>query len=119
MDATPLDSTPTPRSQHTLFVLPDDGAVVPTFLIPALDRAHDASDAVLPLILLLTSDTDATVSLAESAGRVAETRPDGVRPTVLAATGASRAARLLRAGAPTIVVGTPAVVLTLIRDTAL
>jgi len=98
-----VDTAPTGRSQHALYVVPEDPGTAATVLGAALE--HDGP------VLILTADVESAVSLADV---VLALHPD--RP-VLAATSTARARRVARDA--TVIVGTPATVLGLVRATAL
>ncbi len=103
---------PTGRSQHVVYVLPDDPASAAVFLEPALERAGIDESAGVALVIV-SGDADSTVSLAET---VAALRPSA---SVVAATTLGRATRILRSGVPSVVIGTPSVLLGLVRSTTL
>jgi ATP-dependent RNA helicase DeaD len=97
---------PTGRSQHALYVVPEDPGAATAFLELAVERAGEPG-----AVLILTGDVESAVSLA---GVVVGMRPE---LPVVAATTTARGKRVVRGAA--VVIGTPAVVLGLVRATAL
>lgn len=101
------------RSQHMVYTMPQDWASVAQLLQPALERV-DPSVAETQL-LVVTADVETAITVAAAAVRLQGDR--GIE--VLPATGARRAARVLKARAAHVVVGAPAELLALVRATAL
>jgi ATP-dependent RNA helicase DeaD len=99
------------RSQNVVLALPHDWHAIGQFLTPALDRVDAAAGGTQ--LLVLTSDGEATVAIAEAAARTAGA------PRAVPVTSARRAERLIRAQPAPVVVGTPAEVATLVRGAAL
>jgi hypothetical protein len=89
-----------------LYVVPEDPGTAATFLTLAVERAGEPG-----AVLVLTGDVESAVALADVVV--------GMRPelSVVAATTTARARRVARGAA--VVIGTPAVVLGLVRATAL
>lgn len=96
------------RSQHLLYVLPHDPAVIPQFLDPLLERL--VPERATTQLLVLTSDVDTAVAVAAATMRRAASQPIRAVPV----TSAARAARLLREPA-LVITGTPDELLELIR----
>jgi hypothetical protein len=101
------------RSQNTLYLLPHDSAAVAEFLTPALDRVDRGAGTLH--VLVITSDPESAVEIARAA--VALPSADGVR--ILPVTGAQRAHRLLKDGAPHVAIGAPEELAALIRAAVL
>lgn len=101
------------RGQHTVHVVPADWDAAPGPLARVLDRATAESEEVQAVVLV--ADADAAVGVAEALVRARGRVP----PRIVAATGAARAARVLRAGAAPIIVGAPAQIVALVRAAAL
>jgi ATP-dependent RNA helicase DeaD len=97
------------RSQNQLHVVPEDHAAAADVLRPLLDRLEGA-EALGAIIV--TSDADAAAAIAD---RLADI-PDG--PSVMAATEARRAGRVLKQRTPQVLVG-PADILAELRGAAL
>ncbi len=101
------------RSANAVYIVPADWGAAPAALATAIDRV-DADVGATQLIVVVAS-ADAAVAITQAIS--------GVRgqtiPRVVAATGASRVARILRAGAAPIVVGAPEQLLALMRMSAL
>lgn len=98
------------RSQNQLHVIPEDHASAVDILHPLLDRLEGAGTVGA---IVVTSDADAAAAIA---ARLAAT-PDA--PTVMAATEARRAGRLLRQGAPQVIVGAADILTELMKGAAL
>jgi len=101
------------RNQNVLHVLPHDAAAVSQFIEPALGRL-DPENADTQL-LVLTPDTETAVLIAEAATRARSGTPARVLPV----TAWRRAARLQRIRPATVIAGTPADILELIRASAI
>jgi hypothetical protein len=99
---------PVGRSQHVLHVVPADPASALTVLGPALETSAASPGGV---VLVLTSDPESAVALADV---VAATHPD---LPVVAVTTTARARRVVSGAS--VLVGTPATILGLVRATAL
>lgn len=105
------------RSQHTVYTLPHDWALIRRFLAPALERAQRlrASDAAGPSVLVIASDTEGALAIARSAhGLLGE---EG--PAFIPVTAVGRATRLIRGREPIGVSGTPALLAELVRNAVL
>ena len=101
------------RGQNAVHVMPLDWSALPRVLGTLVDRI----DVTRPEPQLLVVTTDAE-SAATAAGAIVEmTAARGVR--VLAATPSPRAARLLRAAPPHVVVGAPSELAALLQSSAL
>lgn len=101
------------RGQHTVHIVPADWDAAPGPLARVLDRAAAESEEVQAVVLV--ADADAAVGVADALVRAR----GGVTPRIVAATGAARAARVLRAGAAPVIVGAPAQIMALVRAAAL
>ncbi len=101
------------RGQHTVHIVPADWDAAPGPLARVLDRAAAESEEVQAVVLV--ADAEAAVGVADALVRAR----GGVPPRVVAATGAARAARVLRAGAAPVIVGAPAQIMALVRAAAL
>ena len=101
------------RNQNVLHVLPHDAAAVSQFIEPALGRLDpEIADTQL---LVLTPDTETAVLIAEAATRARTGTPARVLPV----TAWRRAVRLQRIRPATVVAGTPADILELVRASAI
>jgi ATP-dependent RNA helicase DeaD len=98
------------RGQNQLHVIPEDHAAAAEILHPLLDRLEGAG-AIGALVV--TSDAEAAAAIADRLG----TFPDA--PSVMAATEARRAGRVLRQGAPQVIVGSADSLTELLRGAAL
>ena len=101
------------RGLNAAFVLPPDPTRAASFLTPAIDRLDPAAPG--PQLLLVTADAEAAMALAAAADAIAG--PRGL--TVLAATSAARASRILRQSPPHVVVGDPDALVGLLQRSAL
>jgi ATP-dependent RNA helicase DeaD len=101
------------RGQHAVHIVPADWDAAPGPLARLLDRAPAEADEVQAVVLV--ADADAAVGVADALIRAR----GGVPPRIVAATGAARAARVLRAGAAPVIVGAPAQIVALVRSAAL
>jgi ATP-dependent RNA helicase DeaD len=101
------------RNQNVLYVLPHDAAAVSQFIEPALERLDPESAETQ--LLVLTPDSETAVLIAEAATRSRAGTPARVLPV----TAWRRASRLLRVRTATVVAGTPADILELIRASAI
>jgi ATP-dependent RNA helicase DeaD len=101
------------RGQHAVHIVPADWDAAPGPLARLLDRAPAEADEVQAVVLV--ADADAAVGVADALIRAR----GGVPPRIVAATGAARAARVLRAGAAPVIVGAPAQIVALVRNSAL
>jgi ATP-dependent RNA helicase DeaD len=101
------------RNQNVLHVLPHDAAAVSQFIDPALERLDP--EIAETQLLVLTPDTETAVLIAEAATRARTGSPARVLPV----TAWRRAVRLLRLRPATVVAGTPADILELIRASAI
>lgn len=105
------------RSQHTVYTLPHDWALIRRFLAPALERAQRlrASDASGPSVLVVASDTAGALAIARTAHSLLG--EDG--PAFIPVTAVGRATRLIRGREPIGVSGTPALLAELVRNAVL
>lgn len=101
------------RNQNVLYVLPHDAAAVSQFMEPALERLDPESEDTQ--LLILTPDAETAVLIAEAATRARTGTPARVLPV----TAWRRAMRLQRLRPATVIAGTPADVLELIRGSAI
>ena len=101
------------RGQHAIHIVPADWDAAPGPLARLLDRAPAEADEVQAVVLV--ADADAAVGVADALIRAR----GGVPPRIVAATGAARAARVLRAGAAPVIVGAPAQIVALARSATL
>ncbi len=101
------------RGLNAAFVLPPDPTRAASFLTPALDRLDPA--AAGPQLLIVTADAEAAMAVAAAADAIGG--PRGL--TVVAATSAARAARILRETPPHVVVGDPEALVGLLQRSAL
>jgi ATP-dependent RNA helicase DeaD len=101
------------RGQNAVHIVPADWDAAPGPLARLLDRAPAEADEVQAVVLV--ADADAAVGVADALIRAR----GGVPPRIVAATGAARAARVLRAGAAPVIVGAPAQIVALVRSAAL
>ncbi len=105
------------RSQHTVYTLPHDWALIRRFLAPALERAQRlrASDASGPSVLVIASDTEGALAIARNAhSLLGETGPAFIPVTAV-----GRATRLIRGREPIGISGTPALLAVLVRNAVL
>jgi len=101
------------RNQNVLHVLPHDAAAVSQFIEPALERLDPESAETQ--LLVLTPDSETAVLIAEAATRARTGTPARVLPV----TAWRRAVRLQRIRPATVIAGTPADILELIRASAI
>jgi ATP-dependent RNA helicase DeaD len=101
------------RNQNVLHILPHDAAAVSQFIDPALERLDP--EIAETQLLVLTPDTETAVLIAEAATRART----GIPARVLPVTAWRRAVRLQRLRPATVVAGTPADILELIRASAI
>jgi len=106
-------STAIARGQNVVHVLPTDWAAAPSALAPLLDRLD--SDAGGVQLMIVVADADAAVGVVNALVR--SRGPLSLR--AVAATGAARTARILRAGAAPVLVGAPDQLVALLRASAL
>jgi ATP-dependent RNA helicase DeaD len=107
------DGASVSRGQNQLHVLPEDWHSAAAAISPLLDRVE--ASAATPQLLVVTSDVEAAAAIA---GRLAP-EATGRQLRILAATDERRAARVHRAGPAHVVVGTPIVLLQLVKSTVL
>ena len=100
------------RGQNAMYVLPHDWAAIAHVLAPLLDRVEEGVHDVQ--LLVLTSDAEAAAAVSTTAVELSGGR--GVR--TVAATSNRRAARILRARPPHVLIGTPDTIVELLRGTA-
>jgi len=101
------------RGLNAVHILPADWTAAPLALATVIDRVD--RDLAVTQLLVVVANADAAIAVTQaiSAAR------GGTGPRVVAATGASRVARVLRAGAAPILVGPPEELLALLRASAL
>jgi hypothetical protein len=109
----PPETAAVSRSQNAVHVVPGDWAAAPAALALLLERAAAESDGVQAVVLV--ADADAAVGVVDA---LVQAR-GGVPPRVVAATGAARTGRVLRAGAAPVVVGAPAQIVALVQASVL
>ncbi len=107
------EATGISRGQNVVYQMPHDWASIAHFLGPLVDRV----DPDMPelQLLIVASDAESAAMMAAAAVRLADDRTIGV----IAATGAARAARLLRLGSTQILAGDPVTLLELARASLL
>lgn len=98
------------RNQNVLHEVAHDAAAVSQFIAPLLARIEPTSPAIQ--LLVLTPDAEVAIAVAAVAARA----PEDVRVRVLPVTTARRAARLLAAGTPSALAGSPDEILRLIQS---
>jgi hypothetical protein len=94
-------------------VIPADWAAAPAALATAIDRVDP--DLAATQLVVVVGSAEAAVAVTQAI--IAERGQ--TQPRVVAATGASRVGRVLRAGAAPVVVGTPEQILALLRMSVL
>lgn len=97
------------RSQHLMYVLPQDWSAAMQILAPVLERADPDSDATQ--ILVLTPDAQTAVLISAASVRIAGDRPIDIIPV----TSVARSGRLLLSRHRRAVAGPPAALLELVR----
>ena len=102
------------RGQNAMYVLPHDWAAIAPVLTPLLERVEDGLHDVQLLVLTPDADVAATAPSVTAVKELGRSR--GIR--VVAATSSRRASRVLRAGPPQVLVGTPETIVELLRATA-
>ncbi len=113
MEENQADPAAVTRGQNKVYLLSSDWAAAPQVLAPLVERIDVT--AGLTQLLILAATAEAAAGIARSWVALRGEGP----PRIVAATGAPRAARVLRAGAAPVVVGTPREVLALIRGASL
>lgn len=101
------------RSANAVVVIPADWSAAAAALATSIDRVDP--DLAATQLLVVVASAEAAVAVTQAI--VAER--GGSQPKVVAATGASRVGRVLRAGAAQVVVGAPEQLLALLRMSAL
>ena len=101
------------RTAHTFYLHPVDWHAAPELLLRLADRV-EVADAETQ-VLILVPDADAAVAIAQAWNAAR----GNTYPRAMAATGASRTERVLRAGAAPVVLGTPREIMALVRIAAL
>ncbi|HEX6536594.1 MAG TPA: DbpA RNA binding domain-containing protein [Gemmatimonadaceae bacterium] len=101
------------RNQNVLYLLPHDAAAITEFLEPALERLEPGEGELQ--LLVLTPDAETAVAVAETVTRA----PVAAGARVLPITTPRRAARLIAERPPSIVAGSPSVLLELVRGAAI
>ena len=109
----PAGSAAVARGQNVIHVLPTDWAAAPDALAPLLNRID--SDASTLQLVVIVADADAAVAIVNALAR--SRGPEA--PRAVAATGAARTARVLRAGAAPVLVGAPDQLVELLRASAI
>ena len=107
------ESAAVTRGQNVVYQMPHDWSAAASVLGPAIDRV-DQNLAELQL-LVVTTDAEAAAGAAAAVVRLVGDRT----VSVVAATSAKRAARLLRAGTTHVVTGTPSELLALLQGSSL
>jgi superfamily II DNA/RNA helicase len=102
------------RSQHVVYTLPQDWALIPQFLAPALERVDPSSPG--PQLLVVTPDAETAHAVAEAALAL---RDASARPLLVPVTRPERVARLARVAPPLAVAGAPDALGALVRGAAL
>jgi hypothetical protein len=100
------------RGHNVVHLLPADWAAIPAALGPALERVDVQAGSTQ--LLVIVADAEAAVGVSSVLNGVT-----AGNPRIVAATGADRTARILRAGAAPIVVGAPAQLVALLAASAL
>ena len=113
MEQDGTEPTGVTRGVNAAFVLPPDPTRAASFLAPALDRLDPAAPG--PQLLIVTADAEAAMALAAAVDAIGG--PRGL--SVLAATSAARAARILRERPPHVVAGDPDALVGLLQRSAL
>lgn len=105
------------RSQHTVYTLPHDWALIRRFLAPALERAQrlGRDEAAGPAVLVIASDTEGALAIA----RTAQSLLGENGPAFVPVTATGRATRLIRGRNPIGVSGTPALLAEMVRNAVL
>ncbi len=103
------------RSQNVVYTIAHDWGAIPQFLAPALERVDRTADGTQ--LLVLTADAETAHAVADVALGLRDDA--GGRPLLVPVTGAARAMRLARAGAPAAVAGAPEALAALVRGAAL
>ena len=101
------------RHQNVVYTLPFDAASLGQVLTPVVERIE--AHITEPQVLVIAPDADTALTAARVAGQLSGDR--GL--IVLPATGAARAARLLRARSAHLIAGAPAELLGLIQGSTL
>ncbi len=101
------------RNANAVYIVPADWSAAPAALATAFDRID--ADVPATQLLVVVASADAAVAITQAITAVR----GQTMPRAIAATGASRVARVLRAGAAPIVVGAPEQLLALLRMSAL
>ena len=113
MEGEAKESTGITRGQNAVHVLPLDWTALARVLGPIVERV-DAARAE-PQLLVVTSDAESAVAAADALVGAAGARD--IR--ILAVSTSPRAARLLKASPPHIVVGAPAELVALLQSSTL
>ncbi|MGH7617576.1 MAG: DbpA RNA binding domain-containing protein, partial [Gemmatimonadaceae bacterium] len=101
------------RNSNVVYVMPHDWASISQFLAPILQRVDDATLELQALVI--TSDAELAAAVTAAAVKVA----DGRDVSILAATSARRAARLLKTRPAQIVAAAPDALLELLSTAAI
>lgn len=107
------EATAVARSQNTVYVLPHDAAAMRQFLAPALERVEREAEGTQ--LLVISTDAETAIELARATAQLEA----GETLRTVPVTAASRAARLLRALPPHVVIGAPSDLLELVRGATL
>lgn len=97
------------RNQNSVYVMPHDWASIAQFLQPLLERVDERAHDVQ--LLVVTPDAELAAVVTAAAARLTDRRDVGL----IAATSASRAARLLRLRPPQVLAGAPDILVALLR----
>ena len=101
------------RSQNVVYVVSHDWASISYFLAPLIERVDES--VADTQVLVLTADAEAAAAVSGAAVKLAGNRSVGI----IAATSASRTARLLKTLAAHVVIGDPNTILELVRGSSL
>ena len=101
------------RSQHLIYVLPQDWAAMTQLLTPAIERVDESRDETQ--LVFLTPDPHTAVLTSAASVRLAGDRPVDVIPL----TSVARAVRLLESRHRRAIAGPPPIVLELVRASKL
>lgn len=104
-----LEDTPAARSQHLMYVLPQDWSAAMQILAPVLERVDPDLEATQ--LVVLTPDAQTAVLISAASVRIAGDRPIDVIPV----TSVARSGRLLLSRHRRAVAGPPTALLELVR----
>ena len=101
------------RSQNVVYVVSHDWASISFFLAPLIERVDETAAGVQ--VLVLTADAEAAAAVSGAAVKLAANRSVGI----IAATSATRTARLLKTLPAHVVIGDANTILELVRGSSL